>query len=67
MADERLWQWLRAGYLGKRTEGYVFAAQEQALRTIENEDVDANCRVCGKEVESVGHVASGCTDMTQRE
>ena len=46
VADARSWQWLRAGYLGKGTEGYVFAVQEQALRTrlfratIEREDVD---------------------------
>jgi hypothetical protein len=62
-----------AGYLGKGTEGFVFAAQEQALRTrffratIEKEDVDPRCRVCGKEVESVGHLASGCTCLAQRE
>ena len=56
---------LRADYLGKGTEGYVFAAQEQALRTsffratIEREDIDPKCRACCKVVESVGHVASG--------
>ena len=73
VADARSWQWLRAGYLGKGTEAYVFAAQEQALRrrffsaTIEREDVDPKCRVCCKEVESVGHVASGCSGLVQRE
>ena len=57
----------------KCTEGYVFAAQEQTLRTrffcatIEREDVDPKCRVCCKEVESVGHVASGCSGLAQRE
>ena len=46
VADARSWQWSRAGYLEKGTEGYVFAAQEQVLRTrffratIEREDVD---------------------------
>ena len=73
VADARSWQWLRAGYLGKGTEGYVFAAQEQALQTrffratIQQEDVDPKCRVCCKEVESVGHVASGCSGLAQRE
>ena len=68
----RSWQWLRADYLGKGTEEYVFAAQEQALRTrffratIEREDVDPKCRVCCKEVESVRHVASGCSGLVQR-
>ena len=74
VADDRSWQWVRAGYLSKSTEEFVFAAQEQALRTrffrseIEKEkDVDPKCRVCGKEVESVGHLASGCSGLAQRE
>ena len=73
VADDRSWQWLRAGYLGKGTEGFVCAAQEQALRTrffratIEKEDVDPKCRMCEEEVESVGHLASGCGKLAQRE
>ena len=73
VADDRSWQWLGAGYLGKGTKGFVFAAQEQALRTrffrwaIQKEEVDPNCRVCGKTVESVGHLASGCSGLAQRE
>ena len=27
VADSRSWQWLRAGYLAKSTEAYLFAAQ----------------------------------------
>lgn len=51
VANDRSWQWLRASYLGKGTEGFVFASQEQALRTrffratIEEEDVDPRCIV----------------------
>ena len=54
-------------------EAYLFAAQEQALRTrffrktIEHEDVDHLCRVCGKQVESVSHLASGCGGLAQKE
>ena len=33
---------------------------------IENEDVDPKCRVCGKELEVVGLVASGCDGLAQR-
>ena len=55
IADERRnWQWLNGGFLTKATEGYVMAAQEQALRTrwvkakIDGEaDVDPICRLCG--------------------
>ena len=35
--------------------------------TIEKEDVDPKCSVCGKVVGSAGHVASGCTGLVQRE
>ena len=73
VADSRSWQWLRAGYLAKSTEAYLFAAQEQALRTrffrktIEGEEGVGECRVCGKTAESVGHLASGCSGLAQRE
>ena len=30
---------------------------------IEKENVDPKCRVCGKAVEFVGHVTSGCTGL----
>ena len=69
IADERTWQWLNGGYLTKATEGYVMAAQEQALRTrwvkamIDGEaDVDPMCRLCGVRWETVTHLVSGCGD-----
>ena len=31
------------------------------------EDVDPNCRVCGKVVQLVGHLASGCGGLAQQE
>ena len=73
VADKRSWQWIRSGSVVKSSEGFVFAAQEQALRTrwlrskIEGEKVDPNCRVCGETVESVGHLASACGKLAQRE
>ena len=45
VAGSRSWQWIRGGYFAKSTEVFVFAAQEQALRTrflratVEREDV----------------------------
>ena len=74
VADGRCWQWLRAGYLAKSIEAFIFAAQEQALRTrllrrtivrMPN-DVVAECRVCGKVGESVAHLASGCSVLAQK-
>ncbi|MEM7264393.1 MAG: reverse transcriptase domain-containing protein [Pseudomonadota bacterium] len=72
-ATERSIQWVRAGFLAKSTEAFVFAAQEQALRTRlaeskwENSGVSPLCRVCGEEAESVWHVTSGCKVLAQKE
>ena len=73
IADKRSWQWMKAGYLGKNLEGFICAAQEQALRTrclratIQREDIDLNCRRCGKVAETVQHLASGCSALAQRD
>jgi hypothetical protein len=73
LAHERSWDWVKGGYLSKSTEGYVFAAQEQALRTmsvrakIYGEDVDPKCRVCGEYDETVMHLASGCGELAKRQ
>ena len=60
---DRSWQWLKGGFLTKATEGYIMAAQEQALQTkwrkstIEgSEDEDGLCRICGKWFETVKHI-----------
>ena len=43
------WEWIRTGELKKETEGLIFAAQDQALRTnavkarIENKNVSSKC------------------------
>ena len=70
---EKSWQWVRAGYMAKSTEAFLFAAQEQALRTrlvranIDGEEIDPLCRLCGKVGETTGHLASGCSKLAQRE
>jgi hypothetical protein len=70
---EKSWQWVRAGYMAKSTEAFLFAAQEQALRTrlvranIDGEEVDPLCRMCGKVGETTGHLASACSKLAQRE
>ena len=71
---ERSWQWLNGGFLTKATEGFIMAAQEQALRTkwvrstidkVEGED--GKCRICGEWFETVKHVASGCTQLAKKQ
>ena len=71
VADERTWQWLRAGYLAKSTEAFVCAAQEQALRTrftkakIDGEEIETCCRVCEDQIETIPHIVSGCKVLAQ--
>ena len=73
VADERTWQWLRGGFLDKRNEGYVCAAQENVLKTryyvtsIMKQDGDSLCRLCGAYVETVGHLVSACKMLAQNE
>ena len=71
---DRSWQWLKAGYLTKSTEGFIMAAQEQALRTkgvkasidkVEGED--GMCRLCGKFQESVRHIVSSCGELAKKQ
>jgi len=71
-ATERSVQWVRGGFLAKSTEAFVFAAQEQALKTRLAQskwgsDVSPLCRVCGVQSESVWHVACGCKVLAQKE
>ena len=71
---DRSWQWLKAGFLTKNTEGFIMAAQEQALRTkgikasidkVEGED--GLCRLCGNAQESVRHIISICNELAKKQ
>ena len=52
IADSKSWAWLTTGGLKKETEGFVMAAQDQALRTnttkvkIDKQEGEAMCRTC---------------------
>ena len=71
VGTKRNWQWVRRGFLSKSVEGFMFAAQEQTLRTrwkrakIEKEDVSDRCRICGKEMETVLHLVAGCEVLSK--
>ena len=71
VGSEESWQWLKAGYITKSMEGFIMAAQEQALRTqwfrakIQKEDVSPKCRLCGIEDETVRHLSAGCTKLAK--
>jgi len=67
LACSRTYKWVKSGYVNKTTEGFLFAAQEQALATKMCENVNAYCRKCGKHVETIAHLASGCRELAQLE
>ena len=56
----------------KETEGLIFAAQEQALRTnwirnsIDGQEVSEKCRMCGERDESITHLIAECKKMAQK-
>ena len=72
-ASKDRWGWLKRGYLKRRTEALIMAAQEQATRTnnikakIDKTQEDSKCRTCGKAEECVNHVLSEYTKIAQKE
>ena len=73
VSGPRSYDWLKGGYLGKTTESYICAAQENVLETrarkayIYGEDVNPKCRICGLWDENVMHLASGCKELAKRQ
>ena len=57
----------------KKTEGLIFAAQEQALRTnwirknIDGKEVSEKCRMCGERDESINQLIAECKKLAQKE
>ena len=71
--SEESWSWIRKGFLKKETEGMIFAAQEQAIRTnwikknIDKQDVLEKCRLRGERDESISHIIAKCKKLAQTE
>ena len=67
------WNWLRAGWLKKETEGLLLAAQDQALPTrnykvkIMKEQGSKMCRMCGARDETIMHILGECEKLAQGE
>ena len=60
--------WLTKGDLSIETEGFLLAAQDQALRTRALQNVfspsfSPRCRLCNSQGETVEHLVSGCTQL----
>ena len=64
-------KWIR--FLNKETEGMLFAAREQALRTnsieakICRQPFSPKFRLCGTKEETVTHLVSGCPKLAQKQ
>jgi hypothetical protein len=68
---EKTWSWLKNGDMKKETEGFLLAAQDQALRTntikakIDKTTDDSKCRLCKEKEETVDHLVSACSKIAQ--
>ena len=57
----------------RKTESLIIPAQTQSIRTnlvkakIEKSQKDTLCKPCKKADESIGHVVSDCSKLTQKE
>ena len=66
------WSRLTSGSLMPETEGFVSAAQDQAITTIAMRcnifhlPVSLSCQLCGSHDETIDHLISGCEVITQR-
>jgi hypothetical protein len=65
--------WLLRGKLSIETEGFISAAQEQAIHTraiaknIYKTIANDKCRICGGHSETVMHIAAECSNIAQTE
>ena len=65
--------WIWKGYLKKETEGLIFAAQEQTLRTnwirknVDGQEISEKCKTYGERDESVTHLIAECKKLAQKE
>ena len=63
----------KKGKLKKETEGFLIAAQDQALRTnaikanIDEITEDSKCRLCKEKDETIDHLISSCRKIAQRD
>ena len=67
------WDWMKKGYLKKKTESTIVVAQNQApcTRNMKNvvygENVQSICRACGVVDKTVTYIVSECSKLVQKE
>ena len=70
-AANETWQWAKRGRLKTETESLTIAAQDQTLRTkyrrakMEKSTGMSMCRLCKEKEETVCHIVSECSKITQ--
>ena len=73
ISHDKTWMWLRKGKLKRETESILISAQNNAIRTnnikakIDNTQQNSKCRLCGDWDETINHVISECSKLTQKE
>ena len=66
-------QWLKTAWLKSETEGFIIAAQDQAIKTnyygnnILKDGTHPLCRICGQFQETIDHIVAGCPEMAKTE
>ena len=71
--SNQCWACFQNGDLRRETERLIVAAQNQSIRTnlvkvkIDKSQGDSLCRMCRKVDESIDHIVSGCSKLTQKE
>ena len=63
----------KSGGLKSETEGFIIAAQDQAIKTnyyrcnILNDGTDPMCRIRGQYQETIDHIVAGCPELAKTE
>ena len=70
---EKTWSRLRKGNIKRETDFFLIAAQNNAIRTnhikarIDKTQKNSRCRLCGDRVETISHIISECSKLSQQE
>ena len=66
-------QWLKTARLKSETEGFIIAAQDQAIKTnyyrskIFKDGTSPMCRICSQFQETIDHIVAGCPELAKTE
>ena len=73
ISHEKTWTWLRKRNFLRETESLLIAAQNNLTRTnhikarIDKTQQNSKCRLCGDRDETINHIISECSKLTQKE